>query len=70
MNTGSSESSRNDMLRMPPRHMLQQVVGMDSMNQWHAEIVKRDSSLRGIVNMNSQGKKGSWTGKLCAVKGD
>lgn len=57
MSTGSGESSGNDMLRMPPRHMLQQAVGMDSINQWHAENVKQDSSLRGIVHMDSQGQK-------------
>ena len=43
MSTGSGESSGNDMLRMTPRHLLQQVVGMDSMNQWHAESVKQES---------------------------
>ena len=49
MNTSSSESSGNDMLRMPPRHMLQQAVGMDSMNQWHVESVKQESFIRGIM---------------------
>ena len=45
------------MLRMSPRHMLQQAVGIDSMNQWHAESVKQDSFLRGIMQMDYQGKK-------------
>lgn len=57
MNTGSGESSGNDMLRMPPRHMLQQAVGMASMNQWHAESVKQDSSLRGVAHVDSQGQR-------------
>jgi len=54
MSTGSGESSGNDMLRMPPRHLLQQAAGMVSMNQWHAESVKQDSSLRGIAHLDSQ----------------
>ena len=37
--------------------MLQQVVGMVSMNKWHAESVKHDSPLRGIENFDSQGQK-------------
>ena len=37
--------------------MLQQVVGMVSMNKRHTESVKHDSPPRGIENFNSQGQK-------------
>ena len=56
MSTGSGEIFGNYVLRIFPRHMLQHVLGINSMKQCHAKSVRHDSFLRGIVHMNYQGK--------------
>eukprot|EP01018_Ginkgo_biloba_P035661 Gb_36190 [translate_table: standard] len=57
MSVGSVENSSTEMLRMPSSQMFQQPVATVSVNQWHVESSKQDSSLRGISHPDLQGHK-------------